>query len=291
MRYVQIRAFHYVALHSGFSRAAEALYLTQPAISDQVRKLESENDVRLFERHSKKVVLTAAGEQLLTITRRMFEAEESVLDFLTESRALHSGQIKIMADSAHHITKTLNAFRLAHPKVFISLRTGNTQAILNSLRNYESDIGILGEMPSHSEYCAFKLNSSPIVVFAPSHSKLINEGPISLKALANMPLVLREKGSKTRSKLEESATAQGLKLNVVIEAEGREAVRKIVMDGGGVGVVSQAEFVANPSIKKVAIKGEEMIMDEALVFLRERKDSKLITAFMDVYNGFNGVCK
>ena len=198
MRYVQIRAFHYVALHGGFSRAADALCLTQPAISDQVRKLEAENDVRLFDRHSKKVVLTRAGEKLLSLTHRMFEAEESVVDFLSESRAIRTGKITIMADSARHMTRILNAFRHAHPAVFISLRAGNTEAILNSLRRYESDIGILGEMPSHSEYCAVKLNSTPIVAFVPKASVLLNSASISLKDLARMPLVLREKGSKTR---------------------------------------------------------------------------------------------
>lgn len=284
MRYVQIRAFHHVALHGGFSRAADALCLTQPAISDQVRKLETENDLRLFDRSRKTIRLTAKGEKLLAITRRMFEAEESVVDFLCESRALHARQLVIMADSAHHMTSILNAFRLAHPEVFISLRVGNTKRILNSLHDYESDIGVLGEMPSNSEYCAVKLNSTPIVAFASKISKLIDDGPITLKKLANMPLVLREKGSKTRAKLEEVAATLGLKLNIVVEAEGREAVREIVIAGGGVGIVSQAEFSSDSRIKKVSIKGEKMIMDEALVYLRERKDSKLITAFMDAYH-------
>ncbi len=283
MRYVQIRAFHYVALHGGFSRAADALSLTQPAISDQVRKLESENDVRLFDRRSKKVSLTPAGENLLAITHRLFEAEESVIDFLSESRALHSGKIVVMADSVHHITNMLTTFRQTHPEVLINLRAGNTEKILNSLRSYESDIGILGEMPANPEYCAVKLNSTPIVAFAPRASKLIGDRPIALADLSLMPLVLREKGSKTRAKLEEVATAQGIKLNIVLEAEGREAVREIVIAGGGVGVVSEAEFDANIGIKKIPIKGKKMIMDEALVYLRERKDSKLIKAFMSVY--------
>jgi DNA-binding transcriptional LysR family regulator len=73
MRYVQLRAFHYVAICGGFSRAAEALFLTQPAISDQVRKLEEEYDILLFNRHKKQVTLTAPGERLLEITRRMFD--------------------------------------------------------------------------------------------------------------------------------------------------------------------------------------------------------------------------
>src|SRR3546814_14651335 len=89
MRYVQLRAFHYVAITGGFSRAAEALCLTQPAISDQVRKLEEEYDVILFNRHKKQVSLTKAGQHLLEITRSRFAVEKPDLKLMTDSRAMH----------------------------------------------------------------------------------------------------------------------------------------------------------------------------------------------------------
>ena len=111
MRYVQLRAFHYVAVCGGFSRAAEALLLTQPAISDQVRKLEEEYDILLFNRHKKQVALTRSGEQLLEITRRMFDMEQQALDLLSESRALRSGTLRIVADAAHHLLHILSRFR------------------------------------------------------------------------------------------------------------------------------------------------------------------------------------
>ena len=91
MRYVQLRAFHHVAVHGGFSRAAEALGLTQPAISDQVRKLEAEYDIRLFDREKKQIRLTAAGRDLLEITNRLFEVEARALEYLSETQTLRSG--------------------------------------------------------------------------------------------------------------------------------------------------------------------------------------------------------
>ena len=282
MRYVQIRAFHYVAIHGGFSRAADALYLTQPAISDQVRKLESENDVRLFDRHSRKVALTPDGRKLLEITRRMFEAEQCVADFLSESRALSTEQLKIMADSAHHMLPILTLFRQHYPEIFISLRVGNTEAVLDSLHNYESDIGVLGEIQENQEYESLTLNSAPIIAFAEEGSAFISKQKVSLKELANLPLVLREKGSKTRAKLEEVAALAGIELNPTIEAEGREAVRAIVAAGGGVGIVSEAEFGSGDGLVKIAITEKKLMMDEAIVFLRERKDSKLVNAFMSL---------
>ena len=87
MRYSQIRAFHQVALHGGFSRAAEMLNQTQPALSDQVRRLEEEHDVLLFHREGRRIRLTVAGEALLILTRRFFEAEDAIAQHLEHSRS------------------------------------------------------------------------------------------------------------------------------------------------------------------------------------------------------------
>ena len=87
MRQSQLKAFHNVALHGGFSRAAEALFLTQPAISEQVRKLEQDHDVLLFERKRKRVQLTQVGERLFRLTKQYFEIEQQIEDFMSETGA------------------------------------------------------------------------------------------------------------------------------------------------------------------------------------------------------------
>jgi len=280
MRYVQLRAFHNVAIHGGFSRAAEALRLTQPAISDQVRKLESEYDVRLFNRHKKQVSVTAAGEELLKITHRMFEVEQHAREYLSRSRAIRTGTLKIMADSTHHMLHILAAFRNKYPDIFVSVRTGNSLAVMSSLDAYEADIGVMGEPPPNREYETMLLSSTPIVAFAPKDSAIAKNKSITFRELLKLPLVLREPGSKTRAKLEQRARINRVKISARIEAEGREAVREIVAAGGGIGIVSQAEFGNDPRLVKIPIAEPDMIMDEALVCLRERRESKLIRAFM-----------
>ena len=117
MRHVQLRAFHQVALTGSFSRAAEALHVTQPAISDQIRKLEEAYDTLLFNRLKRQVTLTWAGTALLAVTRRLFDAEDQALQLLTENRALQGGTLRIMADSAVHVLGVLAAFRLRYPAV------------------------------------------------------------------------------------------------------------------------------------------------------------------------------
>lgn len=280
MRYVQLRAFHHVAIHKGFSLAAEALHVTQPAISDQVRKLESEYDIKLFNRSKKQITLTPDGQALLDITHRLFEVEQRAEQFLGESRARRTGTLRIIADSALHMTQVLARFRLEFPDVFIVVSSGNSEQVVNQLEHYEADIGVVGNLPADNKHDIVELESTPIIAFAPSGSQYAKFTSVSLQKLTRWPLVLREQGSRTRARIEEQAAISRLPLNVVIEAEGREAVRQIVSDGGGVGIVSEAEYSAGDSLKKIRIRDTNLTMQEAIVCLKERRDNQLIDRFM-----------
>lgn len=282
MRYVQLRAFHQVAISGGFSRAAEALFLTQPAISDQVRKLEEEYDVLLFNRNKKQVTLTHSGQKLLEITHRMFDTEQQALELLTESRALRSGTLRIVADAAHHLLHILGSFRARYPGVQVSVRAGNTETVISSLYSYDADIGVLGEVPTGRDFEVLKLNSTPIIAFASIDHPLAAKKSLTLKQLAQESLVMRERGSKTRQKLEDLAAASKIDLRPVIEAEGREAVREIVASGAGIGFVSAAEFGQDSRLVPITIDAPETLMDEALICLRERSGGKLVRAFLDM---------
>lgn len=282
MRYVQLRAFHYVAVCGGFSRAAEMLFLTQPAISDQVRKLEEEYDVLLFNRHKKQVTPTTAGQQLLEITRRMFDTEQQALELLSESRALRSGTLRIVADAAHHLLHILGQFRQKYPGIQVSVRAGNTETVISSLYSYEADIGVLGEIPTGRDFEVVKLNSTPIVAFVSTGHPLAQAKSLSLHELSLLPLVMRERGSKTRAKLEDLAAKEGFEFKPAIEAEGREAVREIVASGAGVGFVSAAEFGQDTRLVQIPIAAPEMLMDEALICLKERSGGKLVRVFLEI---------
>jgi aminoethylphosphonate catabolism LysR family transcriptional regulator len=281
LRYVQLRAFHHVAVCGGFSRAAQALSLTQPAISDQVRKLEEDYDIRLFNRTTKQVSLTPAGTRLLEITHRLFEAEKQAQEILSESRSLQSGSLRIIADSAHHLVQTLSAFRQRHSGIDISISSGNTEEVIARLRDYEADVGVLGEIPDGREFVTVRLSSSPLVGFVACDHPLASLGGISLAGLLAQPLVLREPGSKTRQILEAAASKAGITFKPAIEVEGREAVRDLVASGVGAGIVSAAEFSGDADLAPITILDCEIIMDQALVCLRERAGGKLVAAFLE----------
>ena len=283
MRYVQLRAFHYVATCGGFSRAAEELHLTQPALSDQVRKLEEEYDVLLFNRVRKQVTLTPQGERLLAITRRFFDNEREAFEFLAERRALRSGTLRIIADAASHLTHVLPRFRQKYPAVTLSVLAGNTETVVQALQRYDADIGVLGTVPEGDRFEMVPLGHSPIIAFVARSHPLADKSTLSLPDLAVLPLVLRESGSRTRTRLEEAAHDAGVTLSPAIVAEGREAVREIVAAGAGIGFVSQAEFGADARLKPIPLRDAPgLVMEETLICLPERRDRKLVRAFLDM---------
>ena len=280
MRYSQIRAFHQVALHGGFSRAAEMLNQTQPALSDQVRRLEEEHDVLLFHREGRRIRLTEAGEALLILTRRFFEAEDAIAEHLQHSRAALAGRLRIMADSALHITGALGRFRARHPEVFVEITTGNSEQVLAALRAYEVEIGIVGSVDPAPDLEMFDLGETPIVAIAARGLLPAGTVSLSLNDLRRHPLVFREKGSRTRQGLEQEARRQGVRLTPAIEGEGREAMREVVASGAGIGFVSEAEQGYDPRIERVLLSGVGLSMTETVVHLSMRRELPVIRAFM-----------
>ena len=279
MRYTQLRAFHHVALHAGFSRAAEALNQTQPSVSDQVRRLEQAHDTLLFHRERRQVRLTTAGEELFRLTREFFEVEERIGSFLDQSRGAITGKLRIVADSALHITSAMRLFRTQYPKVFVSIHTGNTAEVLALLRDYKAEIGVVGNIDPAPDLDLSELGRSPIVAIARQGYLPDGKETLEFGELPDHPLIMREHGSRTRANLEEEARRRKIRLSPVIEVEGREAMREVVASGAGIGFVSEAEFGHDSRLIAVPIKGMGLLMSEALVTLKARRDVPVIRAF------------
>lgn len=280
MRYSQLRAFHYVALHGGFSRAAQILNQTQPALSDQVKRLEHAHDTLLFRRERREVHLTQAGEGLFRLTKQFFEIEEGISEYLDNSNAAVTGTLRIVADSVLHVTNAIGHFRRQHPKVFLSIQTGNTEEVLARLRNYDAEVGVVGNLAQTTDLATFDLGQAPIIAIAAKGflPKSITKIPFS--DLPSWPLVFREFGSRTRANLEQAARDHKIHITPVIEVDGREAMREVVASGAGLGFVSSAEHGNDTRLQHIKITGIDLKMVETLVYLKMRQDVPMIRTFM-----------
>ena len=280
MSYAQLRAFHAVASAGGFSKAAERLNLTQPAISDHIRKLEEAYGAELFVRSRGGVALSDVARQLYAITERMFEAESEASALLNRARRLEEGSLTIGADAASHVLPLIRRFRERHPKIAVKVIAGNSAELLKKLDSFMIDFAVIGERPAAISYASRLLREDRIVAFVAASHHLAQRDDITLVDFLHFPVVLREEGSSTRTLLLDEITRRGLSLVDPIEIESREASREAVASGIGIGIISSAEIVPDPRLKTLRFSDWQPTMSEWLVCLTARLDLQIVRAVL-----------
>jgi len=280
MRYAQIRAFHHVALCGGFSRAAESLGLSQPALSEQVRQLEASYDLLLFRRQNRRAELTDSGQELFRLTSRFFEGEAAIAAWLDGASATLRGSLRIMVDSTAHATGPLRMFRAQHQHVRLDISHGNSREVLAALRAYEVEIGIFGSQPDAADLMMVELGLSPIIAIAGPDAFTTPPDSMPVSKLADFPLIFREQGSETQALVMQAARQAGVKLKPAIVAEGREAVRDLVAEGFGIGFVAESEIGNDTRLRRIRLEGVSPSMPETLAHLSARRDVPVIRSFM-----------
>ena len=279
MRHAQLKAFHAVAIHGGFSRAAERLRLTQPAVSDHVKKLETTYGVQLFNRSTQGVSLTDMGRKLFAIAERQFEAETQAMELLSRGRTLEEGQLTIGADAAVHILPEIARFRLRHPRLAVRLITGNSAQLLRRLADFSIDVAVTAGRPSDPALLARLLRSDPLVAVVQRSSKLAKLRNLSFEQLVKLPLILREVGSMTRTLLLDEVQRRGLVLKDTIEIESREAAREAAALGLGLAIMSKGELAPDHRLATLAITGWDTQMEEWMLCLKARAGLHVISSF------------
>lgn len=285
MRHAQLKAFHAVAVHGGFSRAAEAMGLTQPAVSDHVRKLEETYGIQLFTRAPSGVTLTDMGRKLFAIAERQFEAETQALELLSRGRTLEEGQLTIGADAAVHILPQLARFRVRHPKLAVKLVTGNSAQLLKRLEDFTIDIAVTAEKPQGAGFLSVKLRADRLVAVVQRSSKLAKLKEIGFAQLVKLPLILREEGSMTRTLLLEESARRGIALSAAIEIESREAAREAAAQGLGLAIMSEGELVPDGRLAVLAIPDWPSLMEEWMICLKSRSALHVIRSFFTMEDG------
>lgn len=236
----QFQVFEAAARLGGYTRAAETLHLSQPAVSMQIRQLEEQVGMPLFDQIGKKVHLTDAGRALYQHAQNILaQVHEAQLE-LEEMRGVRRGQLNItVASTANYFApRLLAAFCQRYPEVKISLDVSNREHILALLNEADKDIAIMGRPPEASDLVAHPFMENPLVVIAAPNHPLAKKHNIPLARLAQESFISREEGSGTRMAAERFFDAAGTRLSTAMEMSSNEAIKQAVQAGLGLGVVS-----------------------------------------------------
>lgn len=236
----QLRVFEAVARHRSFSRAAEELHLTQPAVSMQVKALEAQAGLPLFEQIGKRIHLTEAGEALQRHSRTIGDELREADEALDSMRGLQHGRLAIaVVSTAKYVAPPLLAqFLGAHPGVALRLAVDNREEVLRQLVDNEVDLAIIGRPPEDLEISAEAFAQHPHVIIAPPQHPLAGRRRLPLERIAKETFIVREPGSGTRGLLERLFTTHGLPLNVSMEMASNESIKQAVLAGMGVSLLS-----------------------------------------------------
>jgi DNA-binding transcriptional LysR family regulator len=236
----QLNVFEAVARNLSFTRAAEQLHLSQPAVSMQIRQLEESVGLELFEKLGKKIQLSEAGRELhhysQSINRQLREAEE-VLESL---KGLSRGRLKLAVASTvnYFAPRLLAAFSRLYPGIGLHLDVTNREALVRLLVANESDIVLMGRPPDNLELESEPFMDNPLVVIAPPDHPLAGEKSISLERLAEEIFLMREPGSGTRQAMERFFDEHGYQIRQGMEMTRAEAIKQAVRAGMGLAIVS-----------------------------------------------------
>jgi len=275
---VHLRAFHAVAAEGSFVRAAARLGVSQPTLSEQVRTLERTHQVQLFDRRGRRTELTAVGERLHEITRRMFDLVSEGERCLQDAAGLRVGQLHIAADSPGYAMPLLAALAEEYPGIRTSLSTGNAAKVLADLYAYRADVAYVCEVEPDPRLVSWPLfHTSVIAVVGPGHP-WAGRTTIQAADLVACRLVTREPGSITRKVFRRELDRAGLEVSDVLEVDSREAVMAAARVGVGVGLVAEDELPDDSSLTRLRIRPFDLTITEYLACLAERQAFTVIRA-------------
>lgn len=276
----QFRVFEAVARHLSFSRAAEELHLSQPAVSMQVRGIEVILGLPLTEQLGKKIFLTEAGREVLHASQAITARLDDLQANLAQLQGIDSGRLNLAVTSTVNAVATdiLVRFRGRHPGVSIHLDVSNRESVLEQLAANRIDLAIMGQVPDGLELEATRFMDNPLVVIAPPDHPLTRKKKVSVRDLASESFLVREAGSGTRGAMERFFAARGLEIRSSMEMSSNEAIKQAVQAGLGLGILSLQTLEMELAMKRLVVLEVEGFPIMRHWYIVHRADKRLSPA-------------
>lgn len=275
MDYDQLLSFLEVAKLQSFSRAAEKIYRTQPAISAQVRLLEQECGERLFDRSGKKVQLTPAGEILQGYVQRIIDLHKEALQAVAELNHTARGKLMIGANEAtclYVLPKTFARFKESYPLVQISIYRNFSHKILQKVQEGAVEMGVVTLPVSAGNLEVIPVSKDEVQVVVPASHALARSRSVTLEDVANYPLILPKTGH-TRVVLDRLLRDFRDRVQISMELASVETIKKFVGAGLGISLISRSYAqpeVAAGLLKLIPLEGQKLFRELGLVYRRDR---------------------
>ena len=252
----QLQVFEAIVRHGNFTRASEELFLTQPTVSMQVKKLADTISLPLFETVGRSVKPTQAGLELYEACRDIFESLTNLEMKIADIKGIKRGRLRLcVVTTAKYIApELLGEFKQMHQGIEVSLKVTNRDSVLDRMQANEDDLYIMGQAPTEDiQVDAYAFAPNPLVIMAPHNHPLVGKKKIPLSVIAEEPLILREPGSGIRDASLRLFSEAGLRPNVSMELGSNEAIKHAIVGGLGLSILSLHTLTLEGSTGPVAV--------------------------------------
>ena len=287
LNFNQLRIFYHVAKHRNFTKAAGDLFISQPAVTAQVKAFETYCGLKLFKKKGRINWLTEEGNTLFKYAKTIFALEKDIENTIDDMRELKRGVLRIGTTKAYaryFMPLMLSTFHNKYPDIGIELNEGSSLEMTLSLLDFKNEVAIIAKAGDVSgiRFIPFS-REEMVLITAPDHY-LTRRGAIFFKDLADEPFIMKDKGSGTRKLVDRLFAQNNCKPNILMEVSNAEFIKQLVQRGDGVSFLVReavAAELADGKLAAVPLKGDKVYLDVSIAYLEGQHLSPSAKAFMD----------
>jgi len=284
----QLRVFHEAAKHQNFTVAAKKLFITQPAVTAQIKSLEEYCNLTLFKKRGRHIFLTEEGKTLYAYAQRIFAYEKEIDDAIEDMRDLRRGILRLGTTKTYaryFMPFLITRFRTTYPQVKIHLDEGSSLDMTHTLIDLKNEVAVIAKAEDHPEVSFVPFSHEEIVpILSPDHP-LARKKRVPLKALRGEPLIMKESGSGTRRLVNDLYQRYRLSPEILMETSNTEFIKQLVERGEGISFLvseSVAAEIREGKLVTVSLKEGKLFLDVSIAFLKGQHLSPPAQAFLDM---------
>lgn len=284
----QLRVFYEAAGSGSFTAAARKLFITQPAVTAQVRLLEERCNLKLFKKKGRNVFLTDEGQTLFIYIKKIFEFEKEVEQTIDDMKELKRGVLRLGTSKTYaryFMPFLITSFRNAYPHVKINLDEGSSLDVIHTLLEFKNEVAVIARVEDNPDVCFIPFSQEELVlILAPTHS-LAGKKQITVEELAAEPIIAKERGSGTRKLVNGLFEEEGISPDILMETNNAEFIKQVVQRGEGVSFIVKEAVLTELQEKKlvtVPVKNHRMFLDVSIAYLKKQPLSPCAQAFLDI---------
>lgn len=284
----QLKIFYFAAKYGNLSLAAEALYITQPAVTKGIQRLQEYYGVKFVNRFGKKLALTDAGEILYDIAEKIFEmesqAEESISDFQQQKR----GHIRIHSSEsfgAYYLPSIINRFSKANPHIRISVNILPTEQVVENSISLNNDLGFISSPVEHNKVTVREVLEDRLVIVAPPDHPLTRKGSLEPRDLKGQSMIMHEKGSATRIFVDDFIRKNDISITIPLELSSNMAIKKAVQERIGIAMISRkivSEEIQRGELKAILFSNQQMKRKFYMVHHKDKYFSEPLKSLIEI---------